>query len=67
MGVEVDPSLCPVCGKPNTCGMTQGKSECWCFDLTIDRAALARIPLEAKDRACLCPRCAALANDAEAV
>ncbi len=67
MGVEVDPSLCPVCGMPNTCGMTQGKSECWCFELKIDAAALARIPTEAKDRACLCPRCAALASDAEAV
>lgn len=67
MGVEVDPSLCPVCGKPNTCGMTQGKSECWCEGVQIDRAALARIPLEAKDRACLCPRCAALTSDAEAV
>jgi len=67
MGAEVDPSLCPVCGKPNTCGLTEGKSECWCFDVTIDAAALARVPPELKDRACLCPRCAELVSDAEAV
>ncbi len=65
MGEEIDPSLCPVCGKPNTCGMAQGKNECWCFDVKIDDAALARIPKAAKNRACLCPRCAAITSDAE--
>ena len=55
----VDPNLCPTCGEPNTCGMSQGKTECWCFNAQIPEAALARIPAAAKDRACICPRCAA--------
>ena len=59
MASEVDPSICPACGAPNTCGLSQGKSECWCFGLQIPQASLDRIPAEAKDLACLCPRCAA--------
>ncbi len=65
METAVDPSICPVCGAPNTCGMSQGKSECWCFSVSISKAALERIPAEAKDRACLCPRCARLEAEAE--
>jgi hypothetical protein len=57
-----DPSICPSCGAPNTCGVSQGKSECWCFTTSIPKAALERVPVEAKDLACLCPRCAALAE-----
>ena len=65
MTSTVDPSLCPVCGAPNTCGMSQGKNECWCFDVKISRAALERVPSEAKDAACLCPRCAAAQAEAK--
>jgi hypothetical protein len=41
--------------------MSQGKSasECWCFSALIPQAALDRIPAEAKNLACICPRCAA--------
>jgi hypothetical protein len=62
MASTVDPSLCPVCGEPNTCGMSQGKqdnTECWCFNLKIPQASLDRVPAEAKNVACICPRCAA--------
>jgi hypothetical protein len=58
MESSVDPSICPTCGEPNTCGMSQGLTECWCFSVGIPRTALDRIPAEAKDRACICPRCA---------
>jgi hypothetical protein len=61
----IDPSLCPVCGEPNTCGMSQGKSECWCFSAQIPKATLERVPSEAKNVACICPRCAALQADAK--
>jgi hypothetical protein len=59
MANAVDPSLCPVCGEPNTCGMSQGKTECWCFNVSIPQESLDRIPAEAKNVACICPRCAA--------
>jgi hypothetical protein len=59
MANEVDPSICPTCGAPNTCGLSQGKAECWCFSVQIPGAALARIPTEAQGKACLFPRCAA--------
>jgi hypothetical protein len=63
----VDPSLCPVCGEPNTCAMSQGKAvtECWCFGAPISESALQRIPSQAKNLACVCPRCAALQTDAK--
>ncbi|MET0794537.1 MAG: cysteine-rich CWC family protein [Polyangiaceae bacterium] len=66
MPSAVDPSLCPTCGEPNTCGMSQGKSECWCFSASISPAALQRIPAEAKGLACICPRCAQAASVARA-
>ncbi|HEY4102411.1 MAG TPA: cysteine-rich CWC family protein [Polyangiaceae bacterium] len=56
---EIDPSVCPVCGEQNACGLSQGKSECWCFGAEIEQAALARVPSEKKNRTCLCARCAA--------
>ena len=65
MTSEVDPSICPTCGEPNTCGMSQGKSECWCFNVKIPEAALERIPAAAKDLACICPRCAAAQRESK--
>ncbi|HEY3667669.1 MAG TPA: cysteine-rich CWC family protein [Polyangiaceae bacterium] len=66
MTSAVDPSLCPVCGEPNTCGMSQGKSECWCTNLKFPQAALDRIPADAKNLVCICPRCAQAEADAKA-
>ena len=63
MTSAVDPSLCPVCGEPNSCGLSRGKSECWCLALQIPEQALARVPAEAKNLACICARCAARAAD----
>jgi Cysteine-rich CWC len=66
MTSAVDPSLCPVCGEPNTCGISQGKSECWCFSLKIPEESLSRVPTEAKNLACICPRCAAAQSSEQA-
>lgn len=62
MSDPLDPSRCPLCGQPNRC--TQGSpatrdQPCWCFQATLSAEALERVPAEARDRACLCPRCAA--------
>jgi hypothetical protein len=61
---SASPSICPTCGEPNTCGMSQGSAECWCFSVNIPQAALQRIPDEAKGVACICPRCAKASADA---
>ncbi len=59
MTSAIDPKRCPICGEPNACGGAEGAPKCWCWDETIPAEALARIPAEAKDRACICKRCAA--------
>jgi hypothetical protein len=62
-----DPARCPLCGLSNRCAMelerTSGQSQppCWCTATTIPRETLARIPAEARNQACICPACAALA------
>lgn len=58
----LDPSRCPVCGDQNGCAAVAAGRErctdCWCFRVTIPAEALARVPAAARDRACLCARCA---------
>ena len=54
--------LCPLCGNANQCSLADGAETtvpCWCFAVTISQKALAHIPPEQIDKACLCPRCAA--------
>jgi hypothetical protein len=63
MGTDIDPSVCPACGEQNVCGLSQGKTECWCFSMKIEEAALARIPSDKKNLACLCAKCAASSGD----
>ncbi|CAB5720928.1 Uncharacterised protein [Delftia tsuruhatensis] len=59
----LDASLCPLCGRSNRCAVMEGGDPggCWCMDAPISPDALARIPQDARDLACLCPTCAALA------
>jgi hypothetical protein len=52
---------CPLCGGPNDCRAAQTGSfdrRCWCADVVIDAAALARVPNDVRNLACLCRRCA---------
>lgn len=55
----VDPSRCPLCNAPNTCGMEAGTGSCWCMSVKIPPDVLERVPAEARDRACVCAACAA--------
>ena len=55
---------CPRCGQPNRCaqaGQEQAVQDCWCFHTAINPHALAELPAEQRDKACLCPNCAAIA------
>ena len=62
---QPDPALCPLCGAPNTCAMELARSTgqppgpCWCTQVRFDADQLARVPAAARDKACLCPACAA--------
>ncbi|MGD0176028.1 MAG: cysteine-rich CWC family protein [Candidatus Bathyarchaeia archaeon] len=44
---------CEICGVVFPCGM--GGAGCWCTDLSLSEAALAKLKTQAKD--CVCPSC----------
>ena len=58
------PSVCPLCGQPNQCALeierTTGKKQaaCWCTQASFSADLLSRVPTKARDRACICARCA---------
>lgn len=59
-------TLCPLCGQANQCAMEvekatgQPQPPCWCTatDLSFSEALLARVPADARRKACICVRCA---------
>jgi hypothetical protein len=54
--------ICPLCGGANQCAPAAAGRfdvQCWCTTATVSAEAIARIPPELRDKACLCPRCAA--------
>lgn len=56
---------CPLCGERNECAPAQGgsfDSPCWCTDIVVDAAALARLPEAERNKSCLCRRCATSAT-----
>lgn len=60
-------TICPLCGGANECAPSSSGSldvECWCTKATISREALARVPAESVNKACLCPRCAGVVGEA---
>ncbi|MFB8831350.1 cysteine-rich CWC family protein [Azotobacter sp. CWF10] len=53
-------SALPLCGNPNICAQanpSQVQATCWCFSKTVSPAVLKAVPVDLRDRACLCPRC----------
>ncbi|HSC82096.1 MAG TPA: cysteine-rich CWC family protein [Pseudomonas sp.] len=56
-----DPHRCPRCGQLNNCaqaGQDHPVEDCWCFHQSVEPSVLADLPIEQRDRDCLCPRCA---------
>jgi len=52
---------CPLCGRANDCAAVRlGRHDvaCWCGNVQFDPAALARVPAEQRNKACLCQACA---------
>ena len=66
----IDPRLCPLCGRANSCAMEQLRASgepqppCWCTNVTFDADLLARVPTEAQRLACIGPACARAAAGA---
>ena len=65
-----DPAACPLCGRANACAMETARATgtppepCWCTQVDFSAELLARVPVEARDRACLCRECATAAKPA---
>ncbi|WP_295550490.1 cysteine-rich CWC family protein [Limnohabitans sp. Rim8] len=59
---ELDPCRCPLCGQPNACAMACGDQAatepCWCTLVQFDAELLKQVPEAARNRACICQRCA---------
>lgn len=54
----MDPRRCPLCGRENRCGEAEGGAgRCWCFDLKVPPALLARVPEALRGKACVCREC----------
>lgn len=57
-------TLCPICGESNECAQeiaraTESPQEpCWCMTVTFSAELLDRVPEEAKNKACICEKCA---------
>jgi len=58
------PDLCPLCGQANECAMEVERATgvkqppCWCMSVDFTAELLAKVPQDAKNRACICPACA---------
>ena len=56
----IDPRRCPLCGQPNACAnqMAQATGQapppCWCTTATFTPELLARVPVQAQRKACIC-------------
>jgi len=67
---EVDPARCPLCGGPNGCATLQRPAgaapvACWCAQASFSPDLLARVPPQARGRACICAACAAAGSAAD--
>jgi prepilin-type processing-associated H-X9-DG protein/prepilin-type N-terminal cleavage/methylation domain-containing protein len=55
-----DPGQCPLCGAANECQLgspAAPKGACWCAQVEIPEALLARVPENLRHRACICRPC----------
>lgn len=52
-----DPSVCPLCRRPNGCGLADGRGDCWCFALRIPSDQRGAIDSDTPSDVCLCQAC----------
>jgi hypothetical protein len=56
----IEANQCPLCGRGNDCRRCATgayKGSCWCFKVEIPEALIARVPMELRDKACVCREC----------
>jgi len=56
----IDPGQCPLCRQLNNCPLCSAsahKGPCWCTRVEIPEELLARVPVELRNRACICREC----------
>lgn len=52
-----DPSICPLCERPNECGLAAGEGYCWCFDLSRPAVQPSAAGCAVPEDVCLCQAC----------
>ncbi|MGI9274107.1 MAG: cysteine-rich CWC family protein [Endozoicomonas sp.] len=65
-------SLCPDCGRPNRCAITEGRPavECWCMapakpaGNSAAKTAMKPLPVPEGPASCYCPECLASVKSA---
>lgn len=58
--IRPNPERCPLCGGPNNCQLATLSAQqgpCWCLQMEVPPALVARVPAELKDCTCICRRC----------
>jgi prepilin-type N-terminal cleavage/methylation domain-containing protein len=57
-----NPGQCPLCGAANACQRSSPAAHqgaCWCVNMKMPEALLARVPEKFRNRACICQNCVA--------
>lgn len=60
---SADAAHCPLCGGANACEMEQARREgrapgaCWCMQVEVPAALLARVPAQDRGQRCVCAAC----------
>lgn len=66
---EVCPERCPLCGEQNLCAMANNNQsnnlDCWCKNESIPAALIEQVPPEAKNKSCICQKCAVKYKEAK--
>lgn len=52
--INVESRVCPLCGGDNKC---MHNKECWCMDKEIPGELIEKIPLDKREKACICENC----------
>ena len=62
----IDVAKCPLCGEDNRCQNICGDPDvnnesenknCWCKEVKFPKQLLDAVPVETKNKACICQRC----------
>ncbi|HUB86705.1 MAG TPA: cysteine-rich CWC family protein [Verrucomicrobiae bacterium] len=56
----INPEKCPLCGGPNECQICSPathKGPCWCARVEIPDALLTQVPLDLRNKSCICNKC----------